>query len=86
MRHDRAQKLSYADRHRRAQGRDIKPGDKVLVKCEKKKELSEAFYTLPFNVVKKKEHCFELMRPDGITFEIPNEKCIRRRTLQRRRM
>lgn len=47
MRHDRAQKQSYknyAGSHRRTQVRDIKPGDKVLVKCEKKNKFSPAFY------------------------------------------
>ncbi|KAJ8034491.1 hypothetical protein HOLleu_21353 [Holothuria leucospilota] len=71
IRHDRAQKQSYknyADRHRRTQVRDIKPGDKVLVKCEKKNILSPAFYPTPFKVVKKMGNCLELMRPDGIKF------------------
>lgn len=63
MRHDRAQKQSYknyADRRRRTQARDIKPGDKVLVKFEKKKKkLSPAFYPTPFKVVKKMGNCLE---------------------------
>ncbi|KAJ8034241.1 hypothetical protein HOLleu_20994 [Holothuria leucospilota] len=71
MRHDRAQKQSYknyADRHRRTQVRDIKPGYKVLVRCEKKNKLSPTFFPTPFKVAKKMGKCLELMRPDGIKF------------------
>lgn len=55
----------YADNRRNAKESDLIPGDKILVKHERKNELSTPFASEPYEVVKKIGNSVIIESPEG---------------------
>ena len=62
----KAKAKQYADKKRNAQESDLAPGDKVLVKQERKNKLSTPFAPEPFDVVTKTGNSVVMESPEGV--------------------
>jgi len=62
----KAKAKHYADKKRNSQESDLAPGDKVLVKQERKNKLSTSFAPEPYDVVTKTGNSVVVESPEGV--------------------
>ena len=62
----KAKAKHYADKKRNSQESDLAPGDKVLVKQERKNKLSTPFASEPYDVVTKTGNSVVIESPEGV--------------------